>query len=58
MGYSFAAYSLGFIDGGRDPIAAIRPELEDKSSGTKYEDIDGLQSEDSGDRSPANAALS
>jgi ectoine hydroxylase-related dioxygenase (phytanoyl-CoA dioxygenase family) len=58
MGYSFAAYSLGFIDGGRDPIAAIRPELEDKSSGTKYEDIDGLQSEKSGARRPANVALS
>ena len=28
MGYSRGAYSLGFIDGGRDPIAAIRPELE------------------------------
>ena len=28
MGYSHGAYSLGFIDGGRDPIAAVRPEFE------------------------------
>jgi hypothetical protein len=28
MGYAPGAYSLGFIDNGRDPIAAIRPELE------------------------------
>ncbi|MCZ6639994.1 MAG: phytanoyl-CoA dioxygenase family protein [Gammaproteobacteria bacterium] len=28
MGYSKGAYSLGFIDGGRDPIAAVRPEFE------------------------------
>ena len=28
MGYSKGASSLGFIDGGRDPIAAVRPELE------------------------------
>ena len=28
MGYSMGAYSLGYVDGGRDPIAAIRPELE------------------------------
>jgi len=27
MGYSMGAYSLGFIDGGRDSIAAVRPEL-------------------------------
>ncbi|MEM8501255.1 MAG: phytanoyl-CoA dioxygenase family protein [Pseudomonadota bacterium] len=27
MGYDIACYSLGFIDGGQDPIAAIRPEL-------------------------------
>jgi ectoine hydroxylase-related dioxygenase (phytanoyl-CoA dioxygenase family) len=38
MGYSHGAYSLGFIDGGRDPIAAIRPDLEKASSGTEYED--------------------
>lgn len=38
MGYSHAAYSLGFIDGGRDPIAAIRPDLEKTSSGIAYED--------------------
>jgi ectoine hydroxylase-related dioxygenase (phytanoyl-CoA dioxygenase family) len=28
MGYSEGAFSLGFIDGGRDPIAAVRPEFE------------------------------
>ena len=28
MGYSMGAYSLGFIEGGRDPIAAVRPDLE------------------------------
>jgi ectoine hydroxylase-related dioxygenase (phytanoyl-CoA dioxygenase family) len=28
MGYSMGAYSLGFIADGRDPIAAVRPELE------------------------------
>jgi ectoine hydroxylase-related dioxygenase (phytanoyl-CoA dioxygenase family) len=38
MGYSFGAYSLGFIDAGRDPIAAIRPDLEKASSETAYED--------------------
>ncbi len=31
MGYSCGSYSLGFIDGGRDPITAIRPELERKT---------------------------
>ena len=31
MGYSMGAYSLGFIDGGRDSIAAIRPELEQEA---------------------------
>ena len=28
MGYTTGAYSLGFIDAGRDPIIAVRPELE------------------------------
>jgi len=28
MGYQRGSYSLGFIDGGRDPIVAVRPELE------------------------------
>ena len=27
MGYAKGAYSLGFIDGGVDPIAAVRPDL-------------------------------
>ena len=27
MGYERGAYSLGFIDGGDDPIAAVRPDL-------------------------------
>lgn len=39
MGYSHGAYSLGFIDGGRDPIAAIRPEFEKIRLGTDYEDV-------------------
>jgi ectoine hydroxylase-related dioxygenase (phytanoyl-CoA dioxygenase family) len=38
MGYQHGAYSLGFIDGGRDPIAAIRPELEKSDSGIAYDD--------------------
>ncbi|GAB5451146.1 MAG: hypothetical protein Hals2KO_14740 [Halioglobus sp.] len=28
MGYEIGAYSLGFFDNSRDPIAAIRPDLE------------------------------
>ncbi len=43
MGYSLGAYSLGFIDGGRDPIAAIRPDLEEARSGFKYEGVDRLE---------------
>jgi ectoine hydroxylase-related dioxygenase (phytanoyl-CoA dioxygenase family) len=39
MGYQHGAYSLGFIDGGRDPIAAIRPELERSDSGIDYDDL-------------------
>lgn len=39
MGYQQGAYSLGFIDGGRDPISAVRPEFERKSSGTTIESI-------------------
>ena len=39
MGYQHGAYSLGFIDGGRDPIAAIRPELEKSDSGIDFDDI-------------------
>ena len=39
MGYQHGAYSLGFIDGGRDPIAAIRPELEKSDSGINYDDV-------------------
>jgi ectoine hydroxylase-related dioxygenase (phytanoyl-CoA dioxygenase family) len=42
MGYSFGAYSLGFIDGGRDPIVAVRPDLEEARSRIKYEAIDRL----------------
>lgn len=38
MGYSVGAYSLGFFDGGRDPIAAIRPDLESASALIEYED--------------------
>jgi ectoine hydroxylase-related dioxygenase (phytanoyl-CoA dioxygenase family) len=43
MGYSLGAYSLGFIDGGRDPIAAIRPDLEESHSGFKYQDLDRVE---------------
>ena len=32
MGYSMGAYSLGFIADGRDPIAAVRPELEQETA--------------------------
>jgi len=28
MGYSLAGELLGFVDGGRDPIIAVRPEFE------------------------------
>jgi len=28
MGYEASAFSLGHIDSSRDPIAAVRPELE------------------------------
>jgi len=28
MGYAKGSYSLGFIDGGRDPIIAARPEFQ------------------------------
>ena len=28
MGYAKGSYSLGFVDAGRDPISAIRPEFE------------------------------
>ena len=28
MGYAKGSYSLGFIDGGQDPIVAVRPDLE------------------------------
>ena len=39
MGYTHASYSLGFIDGGRDPIAAIRPEFERTSSGFELDAV-------------------
>jgi ectoine hydroxylase-related dioxygenase (phytanoyl-CoA dioxygenase family) len=40
MGYQQGAYSLGFIDGGRDPISAVRPEFERKDSGIAIGSID------------------
>jgi ectoine hydroxylase-related dioxygenase (phytanoyl-CoA dioxygenase family) len=43
MGYALGAYSLGFIDGGRDPIAAIRPELEEVQSGLKHRQLDRVE---------------
>ncbi len=42
MGYQRGAFSLGFIDSGRDPIAAGRPEFERKDSGPEYEEVAGL----------------
>jgi len=40
MGYQHGAYSLGFIDGGRDPISAVRPEFERRDSGITIESIE------------------
>ncbi len=37
MGYQSAAFSLGFIDGGRDPMGAIRPELARAGTGFELE---------------------
>lgn len=37
MGYQRGSYSLGFIDGGRDPIAAIRPDLEESDRAGELE---------------------
>jgi ectoine hydroxylase-related dioxygenase (phytanoyl-CoA dioxygenase family) len=39
MGYDHGSYSLGFIDDGRDPIAAVRPEFEKSDSGIEFEDM-------------------
>ena len=39
MGYQHGSYSLGFIDGGRDPIAAVRPEFEKRDSGIELDDV-------------------
>ncbi len=39
MGYSTGSYSLGFVDGGRDPIVAIRPELEKRAGSDAYESV-------------------
>ena len=39
MGYQRGAYSLGFIDGGRDPIAAVRPEFERTDDGPSYNEV-------------------
>lgn len=35
MGYAKGSYSLGFIDAGQDPIAAIRPDLEQRYDGSE-----------------------
>jgi hypothetical protein len=32
MGYARGSYSLGFVDGGADPITAVRPDLAPQSS--------------------------
>ncbi len=39
MGYAKGSYSLGFVDAGRDPIAAIRPELEKAEGEQEFEAI-------------------
>jgi ectoine hydroxylase-related dioxygenase (phytanoyl-CoA dioxygenase family) len=39
MGYDHGSYSLGFIDDGRDPIAAVRPEFEKSDSGIELDDV-------------------
>ena len=39
MGYQHGSYSLGFIDGGRDPIAAVSPEFERMDSGIELEPV-------------------
>jgi hypothetical protein len=43
MGYSFGALDLGFIDAGRDPISAIRPELEAGRSRSEHHEVDRLE---------------
>ena len=45
MGYTHGSYSLGFIDGGRDPIAAIRPEFERTRSGFELDVVAGTVKE-------------
>lgn len=37
MGYQHASLSLGFIDGGRDPIAVVRPEFERATPGIEFD---------------------
>ena len=39
MGYQHGSYSLGFIDGGRDPIAAVRPDLERTAPALNLDDV-------------------
>ncbi len=39
MGYAKGSYSLGFVDAGRDPIAAIRPELEKAEGEQEFEAV-------------------
>ena len=39
MGYQRGAYSLGFIDSGRDPIAAVRPEFERTDDGPSCDEV-------------------
>jgi ectoine hydroxylase-related dioxygenase (phytanoyl-CoA dioxygenase family) len=39
MGYAHGSYSLGFIDAGRDPIVAIRPEFENTQEPIGYEEL-------------------
>jgi ectoine hydroxylase-related dioxygenase (phytanoyl-CoA dioxygenase family) len=39
MGYDHGGFSLGFIDAGRDPIAAVRPEFEKSTSGIELDEV-------------------
>jgi len=40
MGYAKGSYSLGSVDGGRDSIAAVRPDLEKrKTDASEFEAV-------------------
>ena len=41
MGYAEGAFSLGFFDAGRDPIAAVRPEFEKAPNAESLDEVKG-----------------